>query len=122
MNQWPAISDIAQKIQAGELNAKKLVSQSLKSIEESSSNQAIISAVDDRAKKRAEEVDKLVSLGKKAGRLAGVPFIAKDNFMTFGGKTTAASNILKPFEAPYQATAIEKLETKGAKYVSKTTI
>ena len=73
MNQWPAISDIAQKIQAGELNAKKLVSQSLKSIEESSSYQAIISAVDDRAKKRAEEVDKLVSLGKKAGRLAGVP-------------------------------------------------
>jgi Asp-tRNA(Asn)/Glu-tRNA(Gln) amidotransferase A subunit family amidase len=39
--------------------------------------------------------------------LAGVPFIAKDNFLTLGGKTTAASNILKPFEAPYQATALK---------------
>ncbi len=39
--------------------------------------------------------------------------------MTFGGETTAASNILKGFTAPYQATAIEKLEAEGAICVAK---
>jgi aspartyl-tRNA(Asn)/glutamyl-tRNA(Gln) amidotransferase subunit A len=53
------------------------------------------------------------------GKLAGVPFIAKDNFLTLESKTTAASNILKPFEAPYQATAIERLEAEGAICVAK---
>ncbi|MGC1176928.1 MAG: Asp-tRNA(Asn)/Glu-tRNA(Gln) amidotransferase subunit GatA, partial [Candidatus Saccharimonadales bacterium] len=53
------------------------------------------------------------------GRLAGVPFIAKDNFLVFGAETTAASNILKGFTAPYQATSIEKLEAEGAICVAK---
>ncbi len=37
----------------------------------------------------------------------------------FGAETTAASNILKGFQAPYQATAIEKLEAEGAICVAK---
>jgi aspartyl-tRNA(Asn)/glutamyl-tRNA(Gln) amidotransferase subunit A len=39
--------------------------------------------------------------------------------LTFGSETTAASNILKGFEAPYQATAIEKLEKEDAICVAK---
>src|SRR5690606_10720046 len=54
-----------------------------------------------------------------AGRLAGVPFIAKDNFLTLDSETTAASNILRGFHAPYQATAIEKLEAEGAICIAK---
>ena len=41
------------------------------------------------------------------------------DFVVFGGKTTAASNILRPFEAPYQSTAIEKLEAEGAICIAK---
>ena len=67
----------------------------------------------------SQGVDVTVKSGKNAGRLAGVPFIAKDNFLVFGAETTAASNILKGFEAPYQATAIEKLEAEGAICVAK---
>jgi aspartyl-tRNA(Asn)/glutamyl-tRNA(Gln) amidotransferase subunit A len=37
----------------------------------------------------------------------------------FGAETTAASNILKGFEAPYQSTAIERLEAEGAICVAK---
>jgi aspartyl-tRNA(Asn)/glutamyl-tRNA(Gln) amidotransferase subunit A len=48
-----------------------------------------------------------------------VPFIAKDNYLVFGADTTAASNILKGFDAPYQATVIEKLEAEGAICVAK---
>lgn len=119
MSDWPAIADIAARVNAGELKAADLVKESLKRITDSEDYQAIISVLDERALKRAQEIDKTVSSGESAGRLAGVPFIAKDNFLTLGGKTTAASNILKPFEAPYQATAIERLEAEGAICVAK---
>ena len=48
-----------------------------------------------------------------------VPFIAKDNYLVFGADTTAASNILKGFDAPYQSTAINRLEAEGAICVAK---
>ena len=64
-------------------------------------------------------IDKAVKNGQKVGRLAGIPFIAKDNFLAFGSNTTAASHILENFNAPYQATAIQKLEDEGAILVAK---
>jgi len=114
MDDWPAIADIATRVQNGELKALDLVKKSLAAIEDKKEYDAIISTLEERALARAAEIDK-----KPAGRLAGVPFIAKDNFLTFGGKTTAASNILRPFAAPYQATAIERLEAEGAICVAK---
>jgi aspartyl-tRNA(Asn)/glutamyl-tRNA(Gln) amidotransferase subunit A len=114
MSSWPSIAEIAKKVQNKELKAVDLVMQSLNKIEATKEFDAIISTVKDRALKRAEEIDK-----NPSGKLAGVPFIAKDNFLTLGGKTTAASNILKPFEAPYQSTAIERLEAEGAICVAK---
>lgn len=76
---------------------------------------ALLSLNEARALERADAVDR----GEITGRLAGVPFIAKDNFLTFGGTTTAASTFLENFEAPLQATAIEKLEAEGAICIGK---
>src|SRR3989344_758560 len=122
MGKWPAIAGIAASIQAGELKAVDLVKQSLVSINESKDYDAIISTLEERAFKRAQDIDKKVAAGHKVGRLAGVPFIAKDNFLTFGGRTTAASNMLKDFEAPYQATVINRLEAEGAICVAKSNL
>jgi aspartyl-tRNA(Asn)/glutamyl-tRNA(Gln) amidotransferase subunit A len=119
MSGWPKIAEIAKKVQNGGVKAVDLVKQSLNVIEDKKEYNAIISTLKERALERAAEVDKRVAKGEKIGKLAGVPFIAKDNFLTFGGKTTAASNILRPFEAPYQATAIERLEAEGAICVAK---
>lgn len=116
---WEPVADLARKVAAGELKAAELVEKSLQAIRDSGEYDAIIATLEDRARDRAREVDQMVASGKNPGKLAGVPFIAKDNFLVFGGKTTAASNILKPFEAPYQATAIEKLESEGAICVAK---
>jgi aspartyl-tRNA(Asn)/glutamyl-tRNA(Gln) amidotransferase subunit A len=109
-----SIAQLAEDVRGGRRKASELVEESLKKIEENKEFDAIISTLDERAKQRAAQLDK-----QPAGRLAGVPFIAKDNFLTLGGKTTAASNILRPFEAPYQATAINRLETEGAICVAK---
>jgi aspartyl-tRNA(Asn)/glutamyl-tRNA(Gln) amidotransferase subunit A len=119
MSQWPAIADIAAKVQTGELKAVDLVEQSLKTIADKEEYQAVIATTAERARARAKEIDSKVAGGEKAGRLAGVPFIAKDNFLVFGAETTAASNILRGFNAPYQSAAIEKLEAEGAICVAK---
>lgn len=76
---------------------------------------ALLSLTEERALERAKKVD----AGEITGKLAGVPFIAKDNFLTFGGTTTAASHFLETFKAPLQATAIEKLEAEGAICIGK---
>lgn len=119
MSQWPAIADIAAKVQKGELKALALVEQALKTITATSDYDAILESITERSKARAAEIDKRIENGEQIGRLAGVPFVAKDNFLTFGSETTAASNILKGFKAPYQATAIERLEAEGAIVVAK---
>ncbi len=114
MASWQPIAQIAEEVRAGKLKASDLVKQSLSSIKDNQEYGAIISTLEESALKRAAKIDK-----QPKGRLAGVPFIAKDNFLTYGGKTTAASNILRSFEAPYQATVIEKLEAEGAICVAK---
>lgn len=119
MSQWLPITDLAEQVQSGKLRAVDLVEKALATIADKQDYNAIIATITKRARERAAAVDAAVADGEAVGRLAGVPFIAKDNFLTFGSETTAASNILKGFEAPYQATAIEKLEAQGAICVAK---
>lgn len=119
MSQWKPIAQIADDVRSGKVTASALVEQALKTIEAKKEYDAIIALTEGRARERAASIDAAVASGKKMGRLAGVPFIAKDNFLAFDADTTAASNILKGFEAPYQATAIERLEAQGAICVAK---
>jgi len=116
---WLPIADIVAKVQAGDLRAVDLVEQALQAIEDKHEYQAVIATTAQRARERAAAIDAALKNGETVGRLAGVPFIAKDNFLAFGAETTAASNILKGFTAPYQATAIERLEAEGAICVAK---
>ena len=109
MSDWPSISTLASDVQAGTIKATDLVAKSLATIKDKGEFKAIIATIDERAKQRAQKIDERIHAGEKVGRLAGVPFIAKDNFLTFGSETTAASNILKGFNAPYQASAIKRL-------------
>ncbi len=119
MSQWQSITKLANDVQSGKTSASALVDQALQTIEDKKEFNAVIVSITERARERAKNIDNRVAKGEKIGRLAGVPFIAKDNFLTFGSETTAASNILKGFEAPYQSTAIEKLEAEGAICVAK---
>jgi len=116
---WQPIADIAAGVQNGQLKASELVAEALSIIDEQAEFQAIIAVTPGRASQRAAEIDERVAKGEQVGRLAGVPFIAKDNFLVFGAETTAASNILRGFKAPYQSTAIQKLEAEGAICVAK---
>ena len=116
---WPLIVDIAKGVNTGKFTAQEMIDKAFQKIDNSKDYHVIIALTKERAKERAQYIDEKVRAGKSAGRLAGVPFIAKDNFLAFGADTTAASNMLKGFDAPYQATAIEKLEAEGAICVAK---
>lgn len=76
---------------------------------------ALLSLTEARALERADAVD----CGEITGKLAGVPFVVKDNFLAFGAPTSAASRMLESFQAPLQATAVEKLEAEGAICIGK---
>ncbi len=119
MKPWPSLADIAGNVQSGTISAQSLVTTALDNIATAVDYKAIIATTEQRARERAAFIDEQVRQGKKVGRLAGVPFIAKDNYLAFGAETTAASNMLRGFQAPYQATVIEKLEAEGAILVAK---
>ncbi|MBR0467656.1 Asp-tRNA(Asn)/Glu-tRNA(Gln) amidotransferase subunit GatA [Candidatus Saccharibacteria bacterium] len=72
------------------------------------------------ALKKAREIDAKITRGEKVGRLAGVPYALKDNFLSPEGQTTASSHILEGFVSPVTATAVEKLEAEGAIMIGRT--
>jgi aspartyl-tRNA(Asn)/glutamyl-tRNA(Gln) amidotransferase subunit A len=97
------------------LSAVENVSRAIDAAKVNESYHAFISLTEERALKRAKQIDS----ANQKGRLAGVPFVVKDNYLTFGAPTTAASKILENFVAPLQATVIEKLEAEGAICIGK---
>lgn len=116
---WPSIKELADSVNTKKTTASELVATSFKLIQQNSDYQAIIATLEETATARAKLIDQEISKGNNNRRLAGVPFIAKDNFLVFGADTTAASNILKGFRPPYQASVVERLEAEGAICVAK---
>lgn len=99
-------------------SAQMNVKEALQVAKDSSDYNALLHLTEKRALERAAMVD----AGEITGRLAGVPFVVKDNYLAFDGPTTAASKILENFESPLQATVVEKLEAEGAICIGKTNL
>ncbi len=113
------IEQITANIKAGKTTAHEQVEQALKIAKEKESLHALLETFEDYALKRADEIDAKVKNGEKLGRLVGVPYVAKDNFLTSVGHTTAAAKILDNFESPIDATAIQKLNAEDAILIGK---
>jgi aspartyl-tRNA(Asn)/glutamyl-tRNA(Gln) amidotransferase subunit A len=112
------ISGLVSAVQAGKLTSVQLVEASLARLKATEDYHTVLE-LNPKALDRAAELDKRIKAGEKVGPLAGIPYIAKDNFLTADTHTTAASHILEPFKAPYQAVAIERLNDAGAIMVAK---
>lgn len=109
------IDDVLKK----QTSVREVILTALERAEAKKEYNALLSLDREGALKKAEELDARISRGEAKGRLLGVPFVAKDNFLSFGGPTTAASHFLEGFRSPLQATAIEKLENEGAICIGK---
>ena len=80
---------------------------------------AFIQVTEKMAVEQAEKVDQAIARGEDAGLLAGVPVSIKDIFCVEGTTTTAASRMLSNFQAPYTATAVQRLIDQGALILGK---
>jgi len=80
---------------------------------------ACLTVCEKEALREAKFADERRKNGETDG-LLGIPYLAKDNILTRGVKTTAASKILEDYIAPYDATIIKKLRKAGAVLLGKT--
>ena len=104
------IDSLNKKLASGELSADKLAKDTVANIKETDKKlNAWITVLDDA--KPAENLDYSKS------KLAGIPIAIKDNIITNGVKTTAASHMLYNYMPMYDATVISKLKKAGATFV-----
>lgn len=116
------IKDIVNKVKNQEVTVKEVVLEAIKKAEAVQDKNALIKLTKESALKKAEELDKKIKAGNKEGKLLGVPYVVKDNFLTLLDETTAASKMLEDFKAPLEATVIKKLEAEGAIYIGKSNL
>lgn len=74
---------------------------------------------EERALAAAEAADVRRAHGAARSPLDGVPVALKDNLLTEGQETTAASRILSGFHPPYDATVTARLKAAGAVCLGK---
>ncbi len=102
------------KIADKNTKAVDLVREALEKAKEFEDYHCFISMNEARALERAKAIDEKITRGEKVGRLAGVPYALKDNYLSREGVTTAAARMLDNFPSPITATAVAKLEAEGA--------
>ncbi|MBQ6355442.1 Asp-tRNA(Asn)/Glu-tRNA(Gln) amidotransferase subunit GatA [Candidatus Saccharibacteria bacterium] len=102
------------QIASKEVSATSLVKAALEKAKRCENYNIFISLNEEAALKKAQEIDEKIKKGENPGKLAGVPYALKDNFLSKDGNTTAASKILEPLKSPITATSVKKLEDEGA--------
>jgi aspartyl-tRNA(Asn)/glutamyl-tRNA(Gln) amidotransferase subunit A len=80
---------------------------------------AYLSLTRERALEQAAKVDDSAAKGDPLGQLAGIPVGIKDVLVMKGAPATAGSKILKGYQPPYDATAVQRLESAGAVLLGK---
>lgn len=116
------IKQALEKLDAGEITAVDLARACLDRIKEVDDKvKALLTVCENEALEEAKKADERRAQGEKGG-LLGIPYIAKDNILTKGVKTTAASKILENYVAPFDATIIKKLREAGAVLLGKSNL
>ncbi|NLP52618.1 Asp-tRNA(Asn)/Glu-tRNA(Gln) amidotransferase subunit GatA [Bacillus sp. RO1] len=104
------LSELHSLLHKKEISVSDLVDTSYKRINEVDDKvQAFLTLDEENARKYAKVLDQALGLEKEHGLLFGLPVGIKDNIVTKGIRTTAASKILGDFNPIYNATVVEKL-------------
>lgn len=82
---------------------------------------AYLTVATESALEAAKAADERRAKGEN-GALLGVPIAVKDNMMTVGIRTTAASKMLEDYAPSYDATVVKKIKDAGAVILGKTNL
>jgi aspartyl-tRNA(Asn)/glutamyl-tRNA(Gln) amidotransferase subunit A len=115
------VTEIAAKVQNGELSALAATEEALARIAalDGELNAFLYTAVE-AAIAQARAIDEKRSRGEALGRLAGVPIAIKDAICTRGLPSTAGSKILAGYVPPYDATVVSRLRAADGVIIGKT--
>ncbi len=81
---------------------------------------AFLDVFEGTALDQAHASDERRATGKTQGVLDGIPLAIKDNILIQDHRSTAGSQILANYRAPYDATVITKLRNAGSVFLGKT--
>ncbi|MBG9981649.1 Asp-tRNA(Asn)/Glu-tRNA(Gln) amidotransferase subunit GatA [Aerococcaceae bacterium DSM 111020] len=123
MTQFPrTITEIQAGLREGKFTAVELIEDVLSGIETTDEQlNAFITLNKEEALEQAKQADDR-GYGDDSPALNGVPIAVKDNILTRGLTTTAASKMLAEFVPTYDATVVKKLKEAGAVIVGKTNL
>ncbi len=106
-----------------EVSAMSLVKEALAKAHQYQDEYSIFTFINDTAAiEKAAKIDERIKNGEDVGRLAGVPYALKDNFLSPEGGSTASAHILEEFTSPITATTVKKLEDEGAIMIGRTNL
>lgn len=113
-------ASLSEKLRKKECSAVEITRSALTQIEKKEEQiGSFVTVCEERALKKAEEVDKKIAAGEQLSPLAGIPVGVKDNICTEGILTTCSSKMLYNFVPPYNATVVDKLENADAVIIGK---
>jgi len=116
-----SIAQVREGLAKKQFSAEELAREALRFAEaENPKTNAYLHFSPERAMEAARRVDAALARGEDPGLLAGVPVAVKDVILTQGVRTTAGSKLLANYIAPYDATAVIRLERAGGVILGKT--
>lgn len=116
------LREVSSALKQGHITPTELCKKCLSLIKKTKYLNAYITVSEELALKQAEESEKRYKQGQSLGYLDGIPVAVKDNFSTSGIETTCASNMLKGYLPPYNATVVQRLLDQGALLMGKTNL
>jgi aspartyl-tRNA(Asn)/glutamyl-tRNA(Gln) amidotransferase subunit A len=115
----PTFDATRRELQAGVTSVELVTENFLAAIEKGKRLNAFLSVFHQRALDRARSIDRKLASGN-GGRLAGMVIAVKDVLALKGERVTCASKMLEHYVAPYDATAMARLESEDAVVIGKT--
>jgi len=106
-------------IRLGKLSAEENIRHFLGKIKNEDGKINAFIKINDNAIKEAKEIDKKIKKGK-AGKLAGLAIAVKSNINVKGMTASCASNTLKNYISPYDATVIKRIKEEDGIIIGMT--